>query len=175
MSAAKQARAQRVFRAIADPTRRKILQMLAAQALSVGAICESFEASQPAISQHMRVLRESGLVEVEAQWRLRVYHLTPDGLREVMDWVRHFERFWNTALDRLDGVLDEVEPGGAVRGGAGRGGSGRDGAEFGRADRGGAGRGSAGHGRAKPGRTGPAGTERDGPDRGGADRDGGGK
>lgn len=102
--------ADAVFRAIADPTRRKILQLLAVQALAVGAICEYFDISQPAISQHMRVLRESGLVEAHTEWRLRIYHITPERLKEVLEWVRHFEHFWDEALDRLTQIVKDSEP-----------------------------------------------------------------
>ena len=98
--------ADAVFRAIADPTRRRILQLLALQALSVNALCEHFEISQPAISQHMRVLRESGLVEARTQWRQRIYHITPGQLQEVLEWVRYFESFWDDALDRLGQAVE---------------------------------------------------------------------
>lgn len=101
--------ADAVFRAIADPTRRRILQLLALQALSVGALCEHFAISQPAISQHMRVLRESGLVEARTQWRKRIYHITPGQLQQVLEWVKYFEHFWDDALDKLAKVVQDPE------------------------------------------------------------------
>jgi DNA-binding transcriptional ArsR family regulator len=102
--------ADSVFRAIADPARRQILQLLSVEAMTVGGICEHFAISQPAISQHMRVLRESGLVESHAEWRHRTYHLRPQNLKAAMDWMRHFEKFWDEALDRLDNVIDKMGP-----------------------------------------------------------------
>jgi DNA-binding transcriptional ArsR family regulator len=62
--------------------------------------------SQPAVSQHLKVLRESGLVRVESRGRHRFYALEPGPLREVHDWVGHYERFWNAKLDVLGRVLD---------------------------------------------------------------------
>ena len=106
----KEGAADSVFRAVADPTRREIMQLLAAEPMTVGDICEHFTISQPAISQHMRVLRESGLVDSRAEWRHRTYHLRPKHLKTVMDWVRHFERFWDESLDRLDDVIDKMGP-----------------------------------------------------------------
>ena len=96
-----------VYRAIADPTRRRILEILIEEPRSVGALCEPFEMSQPAISQHMRILREAQLVEVNAEWRHRIYRVTPQGLKGVHEWVRHFERFWDDALERLAQVVDD--------------------------------------------------------------------
>ena len=96
-----------VYRAIADPTRRKILELLVAKPRSVGELCEPFAMSQPAISQHMRVLRDANLVSVRTEWRHRIYHVTPEKLRNVLEWVRHFEKFWDDALDRLASVVED--------------------------------------------------------------------
>ncbi len=103
----------RIFRAIADPTRRRILQLLAMNALTVGSICEQFDLSQPAISQHIRVLRDAGLVEAHAEWRHRTYHVKPERLKAVFDWVRYFEEFWDDALDRLDELIEKNGKGSA--------------------------------------------------------------
>ena len=100
------ARSDAVFRAIGDPTRRKILQLLATNAMAVSALCAHFDVSQPAISQHLRVLRDAGLVEARTEWRQRIYHITPAQLKEVADWVRHFDHFWEAALDRLTEHLE---------------------------------------------------------------------
>jgi DNA-binding transcriptional ArsR family regulator len=94
------------YRAIADSTRRAILDALAERERSVGDLCELFHVSQPAVSQHLKVLRESGLVRVESRGRHRFYALEPGPLREVHDWVGHYERFWNAKLDVLGRVLD---------------------------------------------------------------------
>jgi DNA-binding transcriptional ArsR family regulator len=94
------------FRAIADPSRRAILDLLAEGRRTVNELLGHFRFSQPALSKHLRVLREAGLVEAEADGRQRRYALRADGLRSVADWVRHYERFWNTKLDALGDVLD---------------------------------------------------------------------
>lgn len=95
-----------VFRAVADPTRRGILDRLADGASPVRALVEGFAMSQPALSKHLRILREAGLVAVEKVGRERHYRLRADGLRVVADWVRHYERFWTDRLDRLGDYLD---------------------------------------------------------------------
>ncbi|AKF03190.1 ArsR/SmtB family transcription factor [Sandaracinus amylolyticus] len=93
------------FRAIADPTRRAILDVLAEGERSVSELCACFDVSQPAISQHLAVLRDAGLVVVRAEGRQRIYALHADPLREVHDWSSHYERFWSTKLDALGAVL----------------------------------------------------------------------
>lgn len=102
-----EATADSVFRAIADPTRRQILTRLIEEPCSVEALCEPFDVSQPAISQHLKVLREADLVSARTEWRNRIYHVTPHRLREVADWLRPFERFWDRALDRLATAVED--------------------------------------------------------------------
>ena len=97
------------FRAIADPSRRAILDLLAEGERAVGELLEHFPFSQPALSRHLRVLREAGLVAVRAVGRQRRYALRAEGLRSVAEWVRDYERFWTTRLDALGGVLDEMD------------------------------------------------------------------
>jgi len=89
-----------VFRAVSDPTRRELLEMLSSDDLPVTTLAESFQMSLPAISQHLKVLREAGLVEEQRDGRYRVYRLVPGPLKEVADWVDHFERFWKTRLKK---------------------------------------------------------------------------
>jgi DNA-binding transcriptional ArsR family regulator len=98
-----------VYRAIADPTRRRILDLLAAEPRSVQALCERFETSQPAISQHVRVLREARLVEARVEWRHRIYYVRKGALRDAHEWVSQFERFWDDALGRLAQVVEDAE------------------------------------------------------------------
>jgi DNA-binding transcriptional ArsR family regulator len=95
------------FRAIADPSRRAILDLLAEGRRTVTDLLRHFRFSQPAISKHLRILREAGLVESEPIGRARWYALRADGLRSVAGWLRHYEQFWNTKLDALGGVLSE--------------------------------------------------------------------
>jgi DNA-binding transcriptional ArsR family regulator len=98
-----------VFRAVADPTRRAVLELLREAELSATELAEPFRISQPAISQHLRVLRDAGLVRVEKVGRQRRYALNPEPLREIDDWIGHYRRFWARRLERLGKVLDEME------------------------------------------------------------------
>ena len=96
-----------VFRAVSDPSRRAILDLLAEGERAVNDLLAHFEFSQPALSKHLRVLREAGLVGVRAVGRERRYSLQAEGLRSVADWVAHYEKFWSERLDALGEVLDE--------------------------------------------------------------------
>jgi DNA-binding transcriptional ArsR family regulator len=98
-----------VFRAVADPTRRRILDLLAASDRSVGEIVERFAMSQPAISQHLRVLSDAGLVGRRRVGRLGVYRLRPERLRKVHDWSAHYARFWTEGLGALGRYLDKQD------------------------------------------------------------------
>jgi len=95
-----------VFRAIADPSRRSVLDLLADGRRTVGELLEHFRFSQPALSKHLRVLREAGLVRSEAIGRQRWYALRGENLRSVAEWLKHYEQFWNQRLDALGAVLD---------------------------------------------------------------------
>ena len=97
------------FRAIADPTRRAILDRLTGGESPVGALLERFAISQPALSQHLRVLREAGLVSRRSAGRRRLYRLEAAPLKAVYNWVEHYERFWDDKLDRLGRFLEEKE------------------------------------------------------------------
>lgn len=99
-----------LLRAVADPTRRQMLTRLRRGPAPAARLGEGFAMSQPAISQHLKVLREAGLVESQRQGRQRVYRLRPQGLQAVHDWVKQFESFWQERLDALEHVLDDMEP-----------------------------------------------------------------
>jgi DNA-binding transcriptional ArsR family regulator len=90
------------FTALADPTRLRIVEMLARGERSAGEIHRAFDASASAISQHLKVLREARLVQVRAEAQRRVYSLDPDGLDEIDAWVGRVRRFWNVKLDALE-------------------------------------------------------------------------
>jgi DNA-binding transcriptional ArsR family regulator len=94
-----------VFHALADPTRRAIIERLAQGPARVGDLADPFAISRPAISQHLRVLEEAGLITrtVEAQWRL--CSLTPEPLEAATDWVERNRRVWSDRFDILDDVL----------------------------------------------------------------------
>ncbi len=98
-----------VFRAISDPTRRALLDLLAGQERSVSALVEQFEMTQPAISQHLRVLREAGLVRERRRGRQRLYRLQSEPLREAYDWLGHYERFWREKMAALGEHLRKSE------------------------------------------------------------------
>lgn len=91
--------------AIADPTRRRIVEMLAARDLTVGEIVEEFNMSTPAISQHLKVLREAGLVNSRVVGQSRIQSLNPDGLQQIQSWLVSTMNFWNQRLDALEAAL----------------------------------------------------------------------
>jgi DNA-binding transcriptional ArsR family regulator len=94
--------ARDVFHAIADPTRRRMLDMLVEGEKAVSALAKPFAVSMPAVSQHLRVLKAGGLVTERRAGRERYYKLNPWPLREVADWARHFELFWTARFEALD-------------------------------------------------------------------------
>jgi DNA-binding transcriptional ArsR family regulator len=96
-----------IYAAIADPTRRRLLELLTDGERPVKRLAEPFRMSRPAISQHLRVLRDAGLVRERRVGRERRYRLDAEPLRDVVDWVGHFERFWAHGLERLG---DELGP-----------------------------------------------------------------
>lgn len=99
------------FAALADPTRRSIVEMLGERALSAGEIGACFSASAPAISQHLKVLREAGLVSVEVRGQQRIYRLDPAGLEAFDAWLRKVRRFWGHHLDLLEQELAKPDMG----------------------------------------------------------------
>jgi DNA-binding transcriptional ArsR family regulator len=90
-----------VFSAIDDPTRRKILSLLADRAMPVGLLTDHFVISRPAVSRHLRVLREIGLVDERREGRERMYSLRARPLQDVRMWVAQFDRFWAVKLKNL--------------------------------------------------------------------------
>ncbi|CAH1673550.1 Winged helix-turn-helix transcriptional regulator [Hyphomicrobiales bacterium] len=97
------------FAALADQTRRSIVEMLGEGPLSAGDIGARFSASAPAISQHLKVLREAGLVTVEIRGQQRIYRLDPAGLDAFDAWLRRVRRFWGRHLDLLEQELAKPE------------------------------------------------------------------
>ena len=91
--------------ALADPTRQRIVQMLAAGALSSGDIASRFEMTAPAVSQHLKTLRDAKLVKVRAVAQNRFYELDQEGVGEVADWVNDLRKFWAGKLDALEAEL----------------------------------------------------------------------
>ncbi len=98
-----------VFQAIADPKRRAILALLAIHALTINGIAEHFQVSRPAISKHVKILSECGLVEVKQEGRERYCQAKLAKLGEVSDWVEQYRRFWEEKLDALEEYLHELQ------------------------------------------------------------------
>ena len=96
-----------IFAAIADPTRRALLEKLREQEQSVKQLAEPFAMSLPAISQHLRILEKAGLVKQQPLGRQRIYSLNPEPLKQVSDWVANYEQFWQEKLDALGKYLEE--------------------------------------------------------------------
>ncbi|MBI4317396.1 MAG: winged helix-turn-helix transcriptional regulator [Chloroflexi bacterium] len=94
-----------VFGAISHPARRRMLDLLAEGDRPVNAIAEHFEMSRPAVSQHLRVLLDAGLVTEQRHGRERRYRLVPERLSPVRDWIAHYQRFWDDHLQRLQEQL----------------------------------------------------------------------
>src|SRR5215472_6758071 len=98
-------REQDVFGAISHPARRRMLDLLALADRSVNTIAGQFQMSRPAVSQHLRILLDAGLVTEQRHGRERRYHFVPDQLSQVRDWLAHYERFWDHHLAKLQKTL----------------------------------------------------------------------
>jgi DNA-binding transcriptional ArsR family regulator len=98
-----------VFNIIAEPNRRAILSLLVTTEQSVGEIERELGMSQPAVSKHLRVLRDAGFVEASVDAQRRLYRLRPEPLMEIEAWLAPFRRFWSTHLDALERHLDRME------------------------------------------------------------------
>ena len=98
-----------VFQAIADPTRRQIISMIAGQQLNLNAVADKFDISRPAISKHIKILTECGLIVINQQGRERYCEAKLAKLNEVSNWVEQYRQFWNAKLDSLELYLDELQ------------------------------------------------------------------
>lgn len=99
-----------IWVALADPTRRRIVEMLAQGSLSSGEIAVRFDISAPAVSQHLKVLRDARLVRVRAEAQRRIYELDRNGVEDLSRWVARIQSFWNPKLDVLEQLLKEESP-----------------------------------------------------------------
>jgi DNA-binding transcriptional ArsR family regulator len=98
-----------VFEMIAEPSRREILSLLARSERSVGEIEQRLQISQPAVSKHLRVLREAGFVEASVDAQRRLYRLRPEPLKKVDAWLEPFRQFWEAHVDALERHLERME------------------------------------------------------------------
>ncbi|HEX4246067.1 MAG TPA: metalloregulator ArsR/SmtB family transcription factor [Acidimicrobiales bacterium] len=97
------------FEVLAEPHRRQILDLLREQERPVGDLVQALAVSQPAVSKHLRVLRDAGLVEARVAAQRRLYRVRPQPLREVDDWIAPYRTLWNSSLDALEAHLDDME------------------------------------------------------------------
>ena len=99
------------FTALSDPTRRRIIESLALGESSFGDLADKFDMRGPAVSQHLKALREAGIVTARADAQRRIYRLTDHGLDEVEAWLGRVREFWNQRLDKLEEILGDAERG----------------------------------------------------------------
>jgi DNA-binding transcriptional ArsR family regulator len=97
-----------LFDVVAEPHRRRILDLLSEEERPVGELVTQLELSQPAVSKHLRILREAGLVEVRGDAQRRLYSVRPEPLRAIDDWLTPYRRMWAASLDNLARHLDTI-------------------------------------------------------------------
>ena len=98
-----------VFQAIADPTRRAILSLIALHAMTPNALAEHFDTSRQAVSKHIKILTECQLVKQEQSGREIYYHFNPKKMKEIADWLEPFRQMWESRFDKLDKVLTLIK------------------------------------------------------------------
>src|SRR5919108_2340967 len=96
------------FEVIAEPNRRRILELLGEGERPVGELVGQLKISQPTVSKHLRILRQAGLVEVRSQAQRRLYRVRSEPLHEMYEWLHQYRRLWESRLDKLEGHLDEM-------------------------------------------------------------------
>lgn len=99
----------RIFRALADPSRRAIFESLAMGEAAVKDLTARFEISQPAVSQHLATLKDAQLVSGRREGRRVFYRVEPRGLEPLIDWITHYRAFWTDRVDRLEALLDRMD------------------------------------------------------------------
>jgi DNA-binding transcriptional ArsR family regulator len=96
------------FEVLAEPNRRRILELLGESERPAGDLVGSLNVSQPTVSRHLRVLREAGLVQVRADGQRRLYRVRSEPLKEMYEWLQPYRRLWETSLNKLERHLDEM-------------------------------------------------------------------
>src|SRR5215468_608382 len=100
----------KVFQALSDPSRRAIFESLTRGEAAVKDLTARFDISQPAVSQHLAALKDAGLVDGRREGRCVYYRVEPRGLKPLIDWLAHYRAFWVEHVDRLEKLLDKMEP-----------------------------------------------------------------
>jgi DNA-binding transcriptional ArsR family regulator len=98
-----------VFQAIADPTRRAILLLVASQSMTAGAIAANFETARPTVSKHLQILTECDLLEQEQNGREIFYHLNPEKMREIADFIEPFRKMWDDRFNKLESLMKKYK------------------------------------------------------------------
>ena len=98
-----------VFQAIADPTRRAILLLVAAQSMSAGAIASNFDTARPTVSKHLQILTQCELLQQEQNGREIYYHLNPEKFNEIDEFIEQFRKTWETRFNQLDRLLSKMK------------------------------------------------------------------
>lgn len=99
-----------VFQAIADPTRRAILTLVAAQSMTAGAIASHFDTARPTVSKHLHILTECALLRRQQTGREMVYHLNPQKMKEIADFIEPFRKMWDERFNRLEAMMKKYKP-----------------------------------------------------------------
>lgn len=98
-----------VFQAIADPTRRSILLLIASQAMTAGAIAANFDTARPTVSKHLQILTECELIEQEQTGREMYYHINAKKMKEVADFIEPFRNMWDSRFNKLEAVMKKYK------------------------------------------------------------------
>lgn len=98
-----------VFQAIADPTRRAILLLVASQAMTAGAIASNFGTARPTVSKHLQILTECELLNQQQNGREIYYHLNPNKMREIADFIEPFRQFWDERFNKLEDIMKKYK------------------------------------------------------------------
>jgi DNA-binding transcriptional ArsR family regulator len=98
-----------VFQAIADPTRRQIIELIAGKEMNLNTITENFNISRPAISQHIKILNECGIIEIEQIGRERYCKIQPKNLKIAADWIQQYSVLWEQKIDSFEKYLNKLQ------------------------------------------------------------------
>ncbi|WP_298717813.1 MULTISPECIES: metalloregulator ArsR/SmtB family transcription factor [Chitinophaga] len=99
-----------VFQAIADPTRRAILLLVASQSMTAGAIAANFDTARPTVSKHLAILTECELLEPQQNGREVIYHLNPKKMKEIADFIEPFRQMWEERFNKLEAIMKNYTP-----------------------------------------------------------------